>query len=208
MESTRQRQIEAVLFLAKQPLSSRRIAQLAGLEDGTQARTEIRELNQYYDEVGRAFHVKRVAGGYQLRTRPHFSRWVRQIVDAPPASRLSPPALETLTVIAYRQPVIKADIEAIRGVGCGEMLRQLLEKSLIRIVGRSEQLGHPFLYGTTRKFLTDFGLPHLESLPRAEILRGQGLPHWVTSDQNSSNSVSLPKESDSQPQTDSQENAQ
>ncbi len=200
---------EAVLFLAKTPLNSRRIAQLANLEDGTQARTLIRELNQYYDQVGRAFHVKRVAGGYQLRTRPHFSRWIRQFQENLPSNRLTGPAQETLTVIAYRQPIIKADIEAIRGVGCGEMLRQLLEKGLVRIVGRSDQLGHPFLYGTTKKFLTDFGLNNLESLPKARILRGQGLPQWVTSSEDSSNSVSMPNVTDSEPIVfDSQENPQ
>ena len=188
--------VEAVLFIARTPLTSRRIAQLADLEDGTQARTLIQRLNDHYSAVGRAFHVKRVAGGYQLRTRPMFSRWLRQQESVAPFQRLTGPAMETLTVVAYRQPIIKADIEAIRGVSCGEMLRQLLERGLVRIAGRSEQLGHPFLYGTTRKFLTDFGLNNLESLPNAKFLRGQGLPQGVTSDQNSSNSVSLPKQVD------------
>jgi segregation and condensation protein B len=188
--------VEAVLFIARTPLTSRRIAQLAELEDGTQARTLIQRLNDHYSAVGRAFHVKRVAGGYQLRTRPMFSRWLRQQESVAPFQRLTGPSMETLTVVAYRQPIIKADIEAIRGVNCGEMLRQLLEKGLVRIAGRSEQLGHPFLYGTTRKFLTDFGLNNLESLPNAKFLRGQGLPQGVTSDQNSSNSVSQPKQVD------------
>ena len=188
--------VEAVLFVARTPLSSRRIAQMAGLEDGTQARMLIQRLNDHYQAVGRAFHVKRVAGGYQLRTRPMFSRWLRQLENSAAYQRLTGPAIETLTVVAYRQPIIKADIEAIRGVNCGEMLRQLLEKGLVRISGRSEQLGHPFLYGTTRKFLTDFGLNNLESLPIAKFLRGQGLPQGVTSDQNSSNSVSQPKQVD------------
>ncbi len=191
------RQVEAVLFLAKTPLSSRRIAHLAGLEDGTQARTLIRSLNQYFEQARRAFHVKRVAGGYQLRTRPQFSRWIRQIHPFSAQTRLTSPALETLTVVAYRQPIIKADVEAIRGVSCGEMLRQLLEKGLVKIVGRSDDLGHPFLYGTTRKFLTDFGLNNIESLPRSQFLRGQGLPQWVTSDQNSSNPIPQPKQTDS-----------
>ncbi|MEQ1904144.1 MAG: SMC-Scp complex subunit ScpB [Pirellulaceae bacterium] len=188
--------VEAVLFIARTPLTSRRIAQLADLEDGTQARTLIQRLNDHYSAAGRAFHVKRVAGGYQLRTRPMFSRWLRQQESVRPFQRLTGPAMETLTVVAYRQPIIKADIEAIRGVNCGEMLRQLLEKGLVRIAGKSEQLGHPFLYGTTRKFLTDFGLNNLESLPNAKFLRGQGLPQGVTSDQNSSNSVSQPKQVD------------
>jgi segregation and condensation protein B len=129
--------------------------------------------------VGRSFHVKQVAGGYQLRTRPQFAQWLRKLEHLPAPNRLSGPALETLTVIAYRQPIIKAEIEAIRGVGCGEMIRQLLEKGLIRISGRSEMLGHPFLYSTTKLFLTTFGLSSLESLPRAGKMRGTGLPAWA-----------------------------
>lgn len=173
------RKVEAVLFLARVPLSNRRVAQLAGLEDGTQARIQLRRLNEFYDAAGRSFHIKQVAGGYQLRTRPQFAQWLRKLEHLPPPSRLSGPALETLTVIAYRQPIIKADIEAIRGVSCGEMVRQLLEKGLIRISGRSELLGHPFLYSTTKLFLTTFGLSSLESLPRAGKMRGTGLPDWA-----------------------------
>lgn len=188
--------LEAVLFLSRAPINSRRLAQLADLEDGTRAKTLITQLNEQYRHQGRAFHIKRVAGGYQLRTRPMFDRWLRMI-EAPAAQqRLTMPALETLTVVAYRQPIIKADIEAIRGVSCGEMLRQLLEKGLVRIVGKSEQLGHPFLYGTTKKFLLEFGLNNLESLPRAKFLRGPGLPQGVTIDQNSSEAGSQPKQLD------------
>ncbi|MBX3418733.1 MAG: SMC-Scp complex subunit ScpB [Pirellulaceae bacterium] len=189
--------VEAVLFLSRTPITSRRVAQLADLEDGTQARTLIAKLNENYREKGRAFHVKRVAGGYQIRTRPVFSRWIRQLEIPNHYQRLTTPALETLTVVAYRQPIIKADIEAIRGVSCGEMLRQLLEKGLVRIVGRSEQLGHPFLYGTTKKFLADFGLNNLDSLPRGKFLRGAGLPQGLSFGQNSSNGVSQPKQVDS-----------
>ncbi|MEZ6094172.1 MAG: SMC-Scp complex subunit ScpB [Pirellulaceae bacterium] len=202
------RQVEAVLFVSRTPLTSRRIAQLAELEDGTQARTLIRELNQYYDREGRSFHVKHIAGGYQLRTRPQFARWIRTFNNHAPTARLTSPALETLTVVAYRQPIIKADIEAIRGVSCGEMLRQLLEKGLVKIVGRSELLGHPFLYGTTKKFLIEYGLNSLESLPKAGILRGQGLPQWATSDQNSSNSITQPKQDNQSNVVDTQENPQ
>lgn len=144
----------------------------------------IKELNQHYDEIGRAFHVKQVAGGYQLRTRPQFSDWIGRLEHTPKATRLSAPALETLTVVAYRQPIIKAEIEAIRGVSCGEMLRQLLEKNLIKIAGRSEKLGRPFLYATSKEFLAHYGLNSLADLPRAKQLSGQGLPQWASSDQN------------------------
>ena len=183
-EKSRRRRLEAVLFMSRTPLPSRKLSQLADLEDGTQARTMIKELNQHYDEIGRAFHVKQVAGGYQLRTRPQFSDWIGRLEHTPKATRLSAPALETLTVVAYRQPIIKAEIEAIRGVSCGEMLRQLLEKNLIKIAGRSEKLGRPFLYATSKEFLAHYGLNSLADLPRAKQLSGQGLPQWASSDQN------------------------
>ena len=173
------RRLEAVLFLAKSPLTSRKISQLAGLEDGTQARTMISTLNQHYDSVGRAFHVKRVAGGYQMLTRPQFAKWIRRLEHVPKPSRLSGPMIETLAVIAYRQPIIKAEIEAIRGVSCGEILRQLLEKGLVKIAGRSPELGRPFLYATSKEFLTTFGLNSQNDLPRADQLAGTGLPQWA-----------------------------
>jgi len=170
------KRVEAILFLTRQPLASRKISQMAGLEDGTQARTIIRELNSRYDDVGQAFQIKRVAGGFQMLTRPQFSRWIRRLDHVPSTGRLSTPALETLTVVAYRQPIIKAEIEAIRGVSCGEMLRQLLEKGLVKIAGRSPELGRPFLYATTKQFLTRYGLNRLSDLPDAAGLCGQGLP--------------------------------
>ena len=176
-KAKRQR-LEAVLFLARKPLNTRRISQLAILEDGTEARVMIKALNEHYDQSGRSFHVKRVAGGFQLLTRPQFFDWINRIKKAPPMIRLSQSAQETLTVIAYRQPIIKADIETVRGVGCGEMLRQLLEKGLIKIAGRSEDLGRPFLYATTRQFLTEFGFGSIEQLPEYENLGEPGLPDW------------------------------
>ena len=176
-EAKRQR-LEAVLFLARKSLTTRRISQLAVLEDGTEARVLIKSLNKHYDQTGRSFHIKRVAGGFQLLTRPQFFDWINRIKKAPPMIRLSQSAQETLTVIAYRQPIIKADIETIRGISCGEMLRQLLEKGLIKIAGRSEDLGRPFLYATTRQFLTEFGFGNIEQLPEYENLGDQGLPDW------------------------------
>jgi segregation and condensation protein B len=165
------RRLEAVLLLAREPLNSRKLSQYAGLADGTQARTLLRQLNEWYDEVGRAFRVEEVAGGYQLLSRRKFGKWLRRLSHVPGESRLSAPALETLAVIAYRQPVPRADIEAIRGVNCGEILRQLMERDLVRIGGRSEELGRPYLYATTRRFLNLFGLVSLEELPRAAELR-------------------------------------
>ncbi|MDZ4779856.1 MAG: SMC-Scp complex subunit ScpB [Planctomycetia bacterium] len=163
--------LEAVLFVAGEPFNGRKLAQFAGLADGTSARTLIRQLNQFYDRQGAAFRVADVAGGFQLLTRPKFSKWLRRLFPTPVEMRLSGPAMETLAVVAYRQPVLRAEIEAIRGVQCGEMLRQLLERDLVRISGRAEELGRPFVYATTRRFLQLFGLRHLDDLPRAEFLR-------------------------------------
>jgi segregation and condensation protein B len=168
--------LEAVLFLARQPLNSRKLAQYANLADGTEARTLVRRLNEFYDRAGRAFRVEHVAGGYQLLTRRGFAGWLRRLAHVPGETRLSAPALETLAVIAYRQPVPRADMEAIRGVNCGEILRQLMDRDLVRISGRSEELGRPYLYSTTKRFLQIFGLVSLEDLPRAEVLRGAPLP--------------------------------
>ena len=178
------RRLEAILLMARGPLTSRKLSQLAGLEDGTQSRTMIRDLNRHYDQLGRAFHIKRIAGGYQMLTRPQFSDWIGRLDQVPRRAKISKSAMETLTIVAYRQPIIKADIEAIRGVSCGEMLRQLLESSLIRIVGRSESLGRPYLYGTSREFLATFGFASIRELPRTDQLVGQGLPQWATPEQN------------------------
>jgi segregation and condensation protein B len=168
--------LEAVLFLAREPLTSRKLSQYANLADGTQARTLVRRLNERYDAAGRPFRVMQVAGGYQLLTRRKFAPWLRRLEHVPGETRLSAPALETLAVIAYRQPVPRADIEAVRGVNCGEILRQLMERELVRIDGRSEELGRPYLYSTTRRFLQIFGLVNLEELPGRDELQHRPLP--------------------------------
>ncbi len=167
----RLQRVAAVLFLAREPLNSRKVAQFAHLADGTEARTLVRRLNRLYDESGRAFRVEEVAGGFRLLSRRQFAPWLRRLEHVPSEMRLSAPSLETLAVVAYRQPVLRADIEAIRGVSCGEILRQLMEKDLVRIGGRSEELGRPYLYTTTKRFLQLFGLQNLDQLPRAGALR-------------------------------------
>jgi len=157
--------LEAALFLAKEPMSSRRLSLLAGLPEGTRTRQLIRELNKRYDRDQSAFCIVEVAEGVQLRTRPEFAPWLARLQGVPAAMRLSDPAMETLTVIAYRQPIPRAEVERIRGVQCGDLIRQLLDMDLAKIVGRSEELGRPFLYGTTSKFLQVFGLGSLNDLP-------------------------------------------
>ena len=167
--------LEAALLVATEPLSARRLAQLADLGDGTQARALVGKLREKYERRGAAIQIDHVAGGYALYTRAEFSPWLRRFCGANAVIRLSSPAMETLSVVAYRQPVLRAEIEAIRGVQCGELLRQLMENDLLRIVGRSEELGRPFLYGTTNRFLQMFGLKSLDDLPSRPGLDGNVL---------------------------------
>ena len=172
--------LEAALFLAREPLSTRRLAKLAGLADGTRARTLLRELKRLHDDSGSAFRVEHVAGGFRLLTRTPFGPWVRRLTGAPPETRLSAAALETLAIVAYRQPVTRAEIEAIRGVGCEDMLRQLMERDLAAIGGRTEDLGRPNVYVTSRRFLEAFGLARIEDLPPiAHLTPGEGDGHAV-----------------------------
>lgn len=161
----RRMRMEAVLLLSKTPLSPRKLSQLAHLADATEARTLVRQLNRIYETHGRAIRIEQVAGGFRLLTRPSLAPWLARLGHLPTPIRLSTPMMETLAVVAYRQPVSRASAEAVRGVACGELLRQLMERELIRIVGRSEELGRPYLYGTTKRFLQLFGLPNTDALP-------------------------------------------
>jgi segregation and condensation protein B len=168
--------LEAALFLAREPLTTRRLAKLARLDDGTRARSLIKELRLLQDASGSAFRVEQIAGGFQILTRAPFGPWVRRLQDAAPGGRLSPAALETLAIVAYRQPTTRAEIEAIRGVGSEEMLRQLLERDLVAVGGRAEDLGRPNVYVTTRRFLAAFGLARLEDLPALAEIPGAAVP--------------------------------
>ena len=163
--------LEAILLIAKEPLSARKLASLAGLTDPTQARTLARRLNEQYDLHGHAFRIEELAGGMQLLTRPQFSSWLRRLDHVPREELLSQGMLESLAIIAYRQPILRAEVEAIRGVSCDEVLRQLMQRDLVRICGRHEDLGRPYLYGTTKRFLLLFGLQSLDSMPRAQKIR-------------------------------------
>ncbi len=128
-------------------------------------------MNAAYDRDRSAFRIERAANGYLLLTRPPFAHWLDRVHNRQGEIKLSPPALETLTVVAYRQPITRADIEAVRGVQCAEMLKQLLERGLVRIAGEDNSLGRPYLYDTTRQFLEVFGLGGLDELPLADRLR-------------------------------------
>ena len=167
-QAEKRRRIEAALFVSREAVSSRKLAKLAGLADATEARTLVRQLNQQYEEDGCVFRIEEVAGGMTMLTRPQFAPWLRRLAHLPRVTKLSQSAMETLAVVAYRQPVLRADVEAIRGVGCSEVLKQLMESELVRISGRSEDLGRPYLYGTTNRFLQIFGLRSADRLPRAD----------------------------------------
>lgn len=164
--------VEAALFMAREPLSPRRLAKLAGLADASRTRAIVRDLRRLHDAAGTAFRVEQIAGGFQMLTRAPLGPWVRRLFDRPPAARLSAAAIETLAVVAYRQPVTRAEIEAIRGVGSEEIIRQLLERDLVAVGGRAEDLGRPNVYVTTRRFLAAFGLSRLADLPPAHVPAG------------------------------------
>lgn len=163
--------VEAALFLSREPLTTRKLAELAGVADGTRARTLVGQLAERLRRRGAAMQPVEIAGGWQLLTQPRLADWLGRLLGGPEDARLSPAALETLAAVAYRQPATRAEIEAIRGVQCGELLRLLMERDLLRIVGRADELGRPFLYGTTRNFLQVFGLRRLEDLPPIDQTR-------------------------------------
>ncbi|MEM9658069.1 MAG: SMC-Scp complex subunit ScpB [Planctomycetota bacterium] len=171
-DSAKLARLEAILFLAREPLSSRKLADLADLADGTEARSLVGRLSEQLSDHRSALQPVEVAGGFQLLTRPQASDWLSRLHGHSDAESLSNPAMETLSIVAYRQPIGRAEIESIRGVQCGELLRLLMQRDLLRIVGRSEDLGRPFLYGVTRRFLQVFGLRRLEELPRIDDTRG------------------------------------
>ena len=167
--------VEALLLSTERPLSDGKLADLleVSLDDGGSAavRKAIDELNAAYEDSGRSFRIEAVAGGRQILTLPAFGPVLHRLHQAKMQTRLSPAALETLAIVAYRQPVLRADIEAIRGVASGEVLRGLMERRMVKIVGRAEEIGRPILYGTTRGFLRTFGLSNLDDLPQAKELR-------------------------------------
>ena len=161
--------IEAVLISADKPLTEAKIGaalEAAGLSAGAEAiSAELDALNKAYEATGRSFRVERVAGGLRLMTLPAHAPAVAAIQGLRAETRLSRAAIETLAIVAYRQPITRASIESIRGVASGEVLRTLLDRKLIMIAGRAEELGRPMLYGTTKNFLEVFGLASLSDLP-------------------------------------------
>ena len=170
--SPRLARVEAALFVSDRPLSERRLAQHAALVDVSDVLSAVAELNAAFDADNSPFRIEHVATGYQLLTRPAFAPWLEKVHERQARLRLSSPAMETLAVVAYRQPLTRADVEAVRGVQSGEMLKLLMERDLVKIVGEHESLGRPYLYGTTRQFLELFGLHGLTDLPQTAGLAG------------------------------------
>jgi segregation and condensation protein B len=156
--------VESLLFVAEEPLSPERLKKILELAEAGAIADAIAALRADYELRQGGFYLAEVAGGYQFRTRPEYTSWIRRLVDPKPV-RLSKAALETLAIIAYKQPIIRSDVEHIRGVDSGGVLRQLLERKLIRVLGRKEIPGRPLIYATTRKFLETFDLKDLKDLP-------------------------------------------
>ena len=162
--------VEAILFASDAPLKADEIARADEELDEDRVEEALDGLRRFYDESGRAFQVAEVAEGYQLLTRPDFAPYLERFDTVPRPSRLSGPALETLAIVAYRQPIGRIEVEYIRGVSSSGVLRSLQDRSLIEVVGRGEGLGRPLLYGTTTRFLEHFGFGSLDELPRPEEL--------------------------------------
>ena len=164
MEKELKHIIESLLFVSETPLSVQKIKSIINIDDSKSIKQALEQLNREYEMRKGGFYLTEAAGGYQLRTRPEYKEWIKKMLQNRPA-RLSKAAMETLAIIAYKQPVIRSDVEYIRGVDCGGVLRVLLEKKIIRVMGRKEIPGRPMIYGTTQTFLELFELKDLKDLP-------------------------------------------
>lgn len=162
--------VEAVLFASDAPLRAEEIARADGALDEDLVEEAVAELNAVYSESERAFEIRELGEGYQLLTRPDFAPYLERFDTVPRPSRLSGPALETLAIIAYRQPIGRIEVEYIRGVGSAGVIRTLQDRGLIDVVGRGEGIGRPLLYGSTQRFLEHFGFRSLDDLPRPDDL--------------------------------------
>lgn len=165
--------IEALLLTTDRALSEAKMKEVLGKVHARQIAAAITQLNQAYADTGRSFRIEQVAGGWQILTLPKYAPMLALLHRSRAQMKLSPAALETLAIISYKQPTLRAEVEAIRGVSCGEVLRSLMERRLVKIVGRAEEIGRPMLYGTTKLFLEAFGLASLKDLPKVEDLKKQ-----------------------------------
>ncbi|MBZ0254092.1 MAG: SMC-Scp complex subunit ScpB, partial [Candidatus Methylomirabilis sp.] len=162
--------VEALIFASDEPVTVDRLAKALDEPDKKIVRDLVHALRDEYEEEGRGFTLQEVGGAYQFRTRPAHAPWIQRMNQAKPA-RFSGPALETLSIIAYKQPALRQEIDDIRGVDSGGVLKSLLERHLIKIVGRKDVPGRPLLYGTTKEFLSLFNLKNLAELPSLRDLK-------------------------------------
>lgn len=160
--------IEALLFACDRPLILTEITEVLGELSQEEVKNLILELKNEYESAGRAFQISEIAQGFQLTTDPSYATWLKKLYKIHHKERLTMPSLETLAIVAYKQPITRTEIELIRGVNVDGVINTLLERNLIKIVGRKEVPGRPFVYGTTREFLEFFGLRSLEDLPKLE----------------------------------------
>jgi len=165
--------IESLLLVAEEPLKIDRINNILTGAEKKEIQNALAELSEEYEVRKGGFFLREVAGGYQIRTRPEYREWIKRLIRTK-TLRLSRAALETLAIIAYKQPIIRSDIEHIRGVNCGGILRMLLERKLIRVLGRKEIPGRPLIYATTKQFLEVFDLKNLKDLPTPEEIETMG----------------------------------
>ncbi len=174
--------LESLLFVSKDPLSINQMIKVISGSDTQEIRQALQRLDEAYETRKGSFFLTEVAGGFQLRTRPEYREWVKRLIQ-PPAIRLSRAAMETLAIVAYKQPVIRADLEHIRGVDSGGILRLLLERKLIRILGRKKIPGRPLIYATTNQFLELFDLKNLAELPTPKEIEalGNDIPEKIDS---------------------------
>ena len=171
MENNFDKIVEALLFSADEPLTSEKISGVLTFVSPEQVKSIIDQLNQKYTDNGHSFRIREIAGGFQVYTLPEYALWIENLWAKTRWQRLSRPALETLAIVAYRQPIVKGEIDKIRGVQSDGTLRTLLERDLIEIKGREKSPGRPLLYQTTEKFLSFFGINDLKELPQLEELK-------------------------------------
>ena len=164
------RRLTALIYASPEPLSSRRLADLLERPDPKRVTTSLERLKERLESTGLPLELKKIAGGWRILTSTDLDPIVGELVISRRTERMSPASLETLSIVAYRQPVTKGEVEAIRGVGAGPMLRSLVDRGLVKVVGRAKQPGSPLQYGTTREFLDRFGLGALKDLPRDDEL--------------------------------------
>jgi segregation and condensation protein B len=165
--------LESLLFIADEPLTLERLKKIVREAESREIRQALAELQEEYRQRQGGFDLRQIAGGYQFRSRNVYNEWITRLIEPSPV-RLSKAALETLAIIAYKQPVIRSDVEHIRGVDCGGVLRVLLERQLIRVLGRKEIPGRPLIYATTKKFLEVFDLKDLKDLPSPKEIESFG----------------------------------